>query len=146
MRRWKNGQRNDGGAAGPAQGCNRDEEDAGREGRTSGGRDEAHEETRGEERRGQVSYVWNADKAARNLARRDISFEEASTVFDDRYVNIEEDIAHSEGERRFRALGVSERGRVLVVIYIERGAAVRIISARQAEPKERRYYESVSFD
>lgn len=91
-------------------------------------------------------FEWNAAKAARNYAKRGITFEEASTVFNDRRVNVEEDVEHSDGERRFRLLGVSEKGRVLVVIYIERSANVRSISARQAEPKERRHYESLSLD
>jgi uncharacterized DUF497 family protein len=52
------------------------------------------------------------------------------------------DERHSAGEARSVSLGHSERGRVVVVIYTEWNPRVRIISAREATPKERRQYES----
>jgi uncharacterized DUF497 family protein len=57
------------------------------------------------------------------------------------------DLAHSIEEARFTAIGTSAQGRLLVVTFTEQGQTVRIITAREATPKERRYYESGnSFD
>ena len=93
-----------------------------------------------------MDFEWNPDKAQRNLIKHGVSFDEASTLFNDINLIIEEDVEHSLGEARFRALGVSSQGRVLVVIYNPRRETIRIISARKAEPKEVRYYESNSID
>lgn len=51
---------------------------------------------------------------------------------------------HSEDEARFLSMGRSIQGRLLVVAYTERDERVRLISAREAAPMERRYYESRS--
>ena len=51
------------------------------------------------------------------------------------------DPEHSLDERRFITIGLSSKGRILVVAHADRRAAVRIISARQATPRERRFYE-----
>ena len=52
------------------------------------------------------------------------------------------DPAHSNAELRFVSIGVSEAGRLLVIAYTERDQRIRIISARQATPRERRQYAS----
>jgi uncharacterized DUF497 family protein len=81
------------------------------------------------------------------LAERGLSFEEVKTVFDDPFLEVVPDLAHSIEEARFTAIGTSAQGRLLVVTFTEQGQTVRIITAREATPKERRYYESGnSFD
>lgn len=87
-------------------------------------------------------YSWDPQKAARNIAKHGISFQEAQTVFDDPLAVIFDDEAHSLQEQREIIIGHSERGRLVLVCFVERGDTIRIISARQATPKERYSYES----
>jgi uncharacterized DUF497 family protein len=87
-------------------------------------------------------FEWNPEKAARNLNYHGVSFEEAATVFDDGGVVIEPDYAHSDFEERFYAIGISERARILFVVFTERGDAARIISAREATTREQKHYET----
>jgi uncharacterized DUF497 family protein len=75
------------------------------------------------------------------LAKHGISFEEAATVFRDPLLLVIPDVAHSQEEERWIALGQSERQLLLVVIHTENEMTIRIISAREAQPKERRQYE-----
>ncbi len=86
-------------------------------------------------------FYWEPNKAARVLAERGISLEEVKTVFADAFVEFVPDLAHSIEEARFTAIGTSAQDRLLVVTFTERNQIVRIITAREATPKERRYYE-----
>jgi uncharacterized DUF497 family protein len=85
---------------------------------------------------------WDEEKEAINLRKHGVSFLEAATVLNDPlYVSIE-DHEHSENERRFRATGLSSEGRVLVLAYTYRDNSMyRLISARIAAHRERRFYE-----
>jgi len=56
------------------------------------------------------------------------------------------DPVHSRGESRFLSIGISNAGRLLVVAYTERQGRIRVISAREATPKERRHYVSHQTD
>lgn len=85
---------------------------------------------------------WDAKKAAANLRKHGVSFEEATTVFGDPLSLTISDPDHSESEARFLDLGLSHRGRVLVVSYTERGDQIRIIGARLANRMERKTYET----
>jgi uncharacterized DUF497 family protein len=89
-----------------------------------------------------VEFEWEPVKAEQNLSRHGVAFTEAMTVFGDPLEVTISDILHSEGEFRFLSLGNSEAGRLLVVAYTERQGRIRIISAREATPQERREYES----
>ena len=84
---------------------------------------------------------WDPSKAAENLAKHGVPFEEASTVFCDPLGKIVDDPRHSVGERRFVLLGHSDRRRLLAVMFTDRAGAVRLISARRATRRERREYE-----
>ncbi|HMF56427.1 MAG TPA: BrnT family toxin [Pyrinomonadaceae bacterium] len=86
-------------------------------------------------------FEWDADKAEYNLAEHEISFEEATTIFDDPFFIIYKDPDHSVGEQRYIIIGESEASRYLIVAFTERGSRTRIISARELDPKERRAYE-----
>ena len=88
------------------------------------------------------SFEWDPKKAAANLAGHGVSFEEGATVFGDILAMNMPDPDHSEGERRFLVLGMSEKSRLVVVSYAERPPRTRIISARLVTPKERRQYEN----
>lgn len=88
-----------------------------------------------------MRFEWDAAKAAANLRKHGVGFEEASTVFADNLSATGRDPDHSIGESRLITLGLSRNGRVLAVSHTDRGGVVRIISARAATPKERRIYE-----
>jgi uncharacterized protein len=90
-------------------------------------------------------FVWDARKAARNLEKHDVSFEEAATVFTDPEGLEWEDLEHSHYENRFKRLGMSAEGRVVISVYSYRRLkdgkeTLRIITARRASPKEREAY------
>ena len=88
-----------------------------------------------------MKYEWHAAKAAENLAKHGVSFEEAATVFRDTLSVTGSDPDHSLDEERFVIFGASTSGRLLVVAHTERGERIRIISARTAESSERKLYE-----
>ena len=91
-----------------------------------------------------LEFEWDPRKAAANLAKYKVSFEEAATVFGDPLGGIVADPRHSSGEARFVLLGLSQDRRLLAVMYAERGGAVRIISARPATRRERRNHEEIT--
>jgi uncharacterized DUF497 family protein len=88
-----------------------------------------------------MTFEWHARKAAANLRKHGVSFDEAATTFGDAHSVAIADPDHSDLETRFILLGRSIRGRLLVVVHAERGANIRLISARDATPAERRTYE-----
>jgi uncharacterized DUF497 family protein len=88
-----------------------------------------------------LRFVWDAAKAAENLAKHGVSFEEASTVFRDPLSQTGRDPDHSLDEERFIVFGLSTKGRLLVVAHVERNDTIRIISARAATASERTIYE-----
>jgi hypothetical protein len=88
-----------------------------------------------------MKFEWDASKATTNIQKHDISFEEAVTVFNDILSFSYDDEIHSHSERRYATLGMSDLGNVLVVAHTMRGERVRIINAREATPREKRWYE-----
>ncbi|MCP4659422.1 MAG: BrnT family toxin [bacterium] len=84
---------------------------------------------------------WDTHKAEANLHKHGVSFGEAATVFADPLALDRADPDHSEDEERFLCVGRSYVDRLLVVAYAERGDRIRIVTARVAEPRERRAYE-----
>ncbi len=88
-----------------------------------------------------MQFEWSENKAASNLSKHGVSFKEAKTVFDDPlYVDFY-DPDHSEDEERYLIVGESNRGRLLIVSYTERGDSIRLISARELTRTEREAYE-----
>jgi uncharacterized DUF497 family protein len=90
-----------------------------------------------------LRFEWDAPKAAANLRKHGVSFEEARTVFLDENALLRPDEDHSGDEDRFVLLGVSGRLRTLVVChcYRQEDAVIRLISARKASSDERRQYD-----
>ena len=87
-------------------------------------------------------YGWNPGKAASNLRRHGVSFDEALTVFLDPLARTFPDPDHSEEERRFITIGLSLRQRILFLAHADRGAdQIRLISARPATRTEIHAYE-----
>jgi len=89
-----------------------------------------------------LSFEWGTQKAKSNEQKHGITFDEASTVFEDPLSLTIHDPLHSENEERFTLIGVSHKNRILIVVHTERGDNIRIISARKATKNERSYYES----
>ena len=90
-----------------------------------------------------LTFEWDSRKARSNLAKHDIVFEEASTVFGDPLSLTISDPEHSLSEKRYITLGNTFKGKLLVVVHTERGDNIRIISARRASRRERTFYEEV---
>jgi uncharacterized DUF497 family protein len=88
-----------------------------------------------------MRFEWDRDKAASNLKKHGISFDEAVTVFFDSLSATFSDPDHSLGERRLITAGYSLRGRLIVVCHTERRGSVRLFSARRATKRERERHE-----
>jgi uncharacterized DUF497 family protein len=88
-----------------------------------------------------VEYEWDRVKAAENRLKHGVDFAEAATVLTDDFALTVED-KDAEEEQRFVTIGSSATGKTLVVVYTWRGPKVRIISARNANPREREAYEA----
>jgi uncharacterized DUF497 family protein len=90
-------------------------------------------------------FEWDPAKAETNLRKHHVSFETAVRVFADPFAVVEQDCIENE-ERRWQTLGIVDAYLLLLVAHTVRddedGAEIiRIISARRAEPKERKRYE-----
>jgi len=88
-----------------------------------------------------LNFEWDFDKAKANLKKHGVSFDEATTVFIDPFSMTKSDPDHSVDEQRYIDIGRSDEGRVLVVVYTERGTNIRIISCRKVTNSERKLYE-----
>lgn len=88
-----------------------------------------------------LQFEWDSTKAEVNERKHGLSFDEAATAFSDPLSLTIPDPDHSEGEERFLLLGITARGNLVVVSHVERGATLRLISARRADARERRDYE-----
>lgn len=88
-----------------------------------------------------MKFEWDENKAAVNLSKHGISFEEARTVFDDPLSVDFYDPDHSDEEERYIIVGESQQGNLLIVSYTERADFIRLISARKVTRVEREVYE-----
>ena len=88
-----------------------------------------------------MKFEWDETKAASGQQKHGITFEEASTVFDDPLGVIFDDEWHSDEEPREILIGQSRQNRLLLVCFTTRYEAVRLISARPATKQERQDYE-----
>jgi hypothetical protein len=87
-----------------------------------------------------MRFEWNAKKAAANLRKHGVAFEEAQTAFDDELGAYYPDTLH---DNRFILIGYSRQRRLLYVVYAEvKIDAIRIISARKATKREKTHYEN----
>ena len=90
-----------------------------------------------------MKFEWDLTKAAANVKKHQVSFEEARTVFYDEFALQFFDEDHSSGEERFLMLGMSSSARIVIVCHCERdhGGVIRIISARKATKRESAFYQ-----
>ena len=89
-----------------------------------------------------LRFEWDSRKAAANLRKHGVSFDETRSVFVDERAKLIDDPDHSEEEDRFVLLGLSSALRLLLVCHCYRteGNVIRIISARKANTKESKSY------
>lgn len=91
---------------------------------------------------GYIEFVWDEEKNNKNIKKHGISFEEAATVFYDEDAIVFDDPDHSVDENRFLIIGVSRTDNLCIVSHCYRDdeSIIRIISARLAVKKEKKYY------
>lgn len=91
-----------------------------------------------------IQFEWDNNKAQINIRKHGISFEEASTVFEDEEALLRDDPDHSEDEDRFLLLGMSSQANILIVCHCYRGNddIIRLISARKATKNEAKQYNN----
>lgn len=89
-----------------------------------------------------ITFDWDTAKAAANLKKHGVSFEEAQSVFYDEFAIQFYDETHSLHEERFLMLGMGSGIQLLLVCHCERddGGVIRIISARKATQQESSFY------
>ena len=88
-----------------------------------------------------MEFEWDPRKAAANVRKHGVYFEEAMTIFGDPLAVTFDDPDHAAGERRCLTFGMSAKNRLLVVVHTERRGRARIINARRATCAERNIYE-----
>lgn len=88
-----------------------------------------------------MRFEWDLAKAASNVRKHGVTFEEASSIFYDPLATTGDDPDHSVAESRCVTFGMSSASRLLVVAHTDQQEVIRIISARPATPAERRLYE-----
>ncbi|MBM3298715.1 MAG: BrnT family toxin [Deltaproteobacteria bacterium] len=86
-------------------------------------------------------FEWDPKKAAKNLKKHGVTFQEAATVFGDPLAITFQDPDHSDDEERQLTFGLSLQRRLIVVSHTKRGDRTRIITARPMDRKERVIYE-----
>jgi uncharacterized DUF497 family protein len=89
-----------------------------------------------------MDFEWDTNKASANIKKHGVSFAEATTVFGDPLSTTFPDPDHSINESRYITIGLSSSGKLLIIAHTDRGNSIRIISAREATRRERRFYES----
>jgi len=89
-----------------------------------------------------IRFTWSKNKAKKNLAKHDVSFDEAMTVFYDEEARLIDDPDHSGEEERFIIMGLGIKLKLLIVChcYRDNDAVIRIISARKANKSEVHFY------
>lgn len=90
--------------------------------------------------KGLVEFEWDKGNVDKNK-KHGVENKESEEIFLDEERFIFKDRVHSNKEERFRILGKTKEGRVLFLVFTIRGKKVRIISARDVNKKERRFYE-----
>ena len=86
-----------------------------------------------------IGFEWDERKAHSNVTKHGVTFEEATEAFFDPYCQYGD--ASTYDEQRDFVIGYSESTRLLLVVHVERGSRIRIISARLATVQERKQYE-----
>jgi len=87
------------------------------------------------------NFEWDPDKAEKNFSKHGVDFDEAGSVFNDLMFITFLDEEHSIDEDRYITIGLSNKGRLLLVAHAERNDRTRMISARKATKNEEKFYQ-----
>jgi len=88
------------------------------------------------------TFEWHEEKAELNFTKHQISFDEAMTVFEDSLAIYSDDEIHSITEERAHIIGMTSLFKLVTISFTDRDDIIRLINARKATKKERKYYES----
>ncbi|MEC4686619.1 MAG: BrnT family toxin [Nitrospirota bacterium] len=89
-----------------------------------------------------TGFEWDEHNAEKNRQKHHVTPSECEEIFFNRPLVVTDDIKHSEKENRFYALGHTDTGRLLFVVFTVRRSNIRVISARDMNRKERKVYQS----
>ena len=87
------------------------------------------------------NFEWDPEKERKNIRKHEVSFDEASSIFDDPMFITVLDEEHSDDEERYITIGLSNKNRLLLIAHTERNDVIRIISARKVTKHEEKFYE-----
>ena len=90
-----------------------------------------------------TGFQWDDGNKNKNWLKHKVSNNECEQIFFNQPFIVDEDIKHSDVERRFYALGQTDTGRKLFVVFTIRNKKIRIISARDMSKKEREIYRKL---
>ena len=88
-----------------------------------------------------VGFQWDEDNTDKNLTKHNVQNWESEQIFFNKPLLVLDDPKHSLVEKRWAAFGRTDAGRLLVVVFTRRGEQIRVISARDMNRKEEKFYE-----
>jgi len=88
-----------------------------------------------------VGFQWDEGNIDKNLIKHNVENWECEQVFFNKPLLVLDDPRHSIAEKRSAAFGKTDAGRLLIVVFTKRGNLLRVISARDMNARERRFYE-----
>ena len=88
-----------------------------------------------------VIFEWDKGNASKNLHKHEVADSECEETFTDEHKRLYKDVFHSQREDRYILIGKTNAGRLLNVVFTKRKDMIRVISARDLNKKERRFYE-----
>jgi uncharacterized protein len=88
-----------------------------------------------------TGFEWDEGNAEKNWEKHKVSRSECEQIFFNQPLVVAADEKHSQAEARYYALGQSDKGRRLFVVFTMRGHLIRVISARTMNRSERRLYD-----
>lgn len=95
---------------------------------------------------GCIGFEWDEHNVEKNWRKHHVTPWECEQVFLNQPLAVVEDIKHSEKENRFYALGHTDGGRLLFLVFTTRRDRIRVISARDMNHKERKVYQSYAYE
>jgi len=93
-----------------------------------------------------IRFDWDDSNLTKNYEKHNVTWEETENIFSNEPITIKDDDTHSTIEKRYNALGNTQKGRQLFVVFTLRDNKVRVISARDLSRKERSMYEEIKED
>ena len=88
-----------------------------------------------------VGFQWDEGNIDKNLIKHNVENWECEQVFFNKPLLVLDDLRHSIAEKRLAAFGKTDAARLLVVVFTKRSNLLRVISARDMNARERRFYE-----